>query len=112
MNIIEEIKKKLTVRKLELEQALSLLYKETVFDDAAKDTGDQALESSLEDIKISLHNNELNEYNMIVNALNRIEAGNYGFCVECNNPISEKRLMLFPNATRCLVCQEAAEAGR
>ena len=40
-----------------------------------------------------------------------IEDGTYGECVDCHNPISEKRLKSFPNATRCLVCQEAFEEG-
>ena len=49
---------------------------------------------------------------MINNALEMIDNGTYGICTECGNPISEKRLMLFPNATRCLACQEALEEGR
>lgn len=112
MTTIESIKKKLHERKQELEEAMSLLYKEKVTDDQVQDTGDQALSSSLEEIKISLHNNELDEYNMIMKALEMIDAGTYGVCTECGNPISERRLALFPNATRCLACQEALEEGR
>ncbi len=109
---IEKIKEQLHHRKQELEEAMSLLYKEKVSDDQVQDTGDQALSSSLEEIKISLHNNELDEYQMIMKALEMLDAGTYGVCTECGNPISEKRLMLFPNATRCLACQEALEEGR
>lgn len=112
MNTIETIKHKLLDRKQELEEAMSLLYKEKVSDDQVQDTGDQALSSSLEEIKISLHNNELDEYQMIMKALEMIDAGTYGVCSECGNPISERRLLLFPNATRCLACQEALEEGK
>lgn len=112
MNTIEAIKDKLLNRKQELEEAMSLLYKEKVSDDQVQDTGDQALSSSLEEIKISLHNNELDEYQMIMRALEMIDAGTYGVCSECGNAISERRLMLFPNATRCLACQEALEEGK
>jgi DnaK suppressor protein len=108
---LEVIKDKLLIRKQELEQALSQLYREKVTDDQVQDTGDQALSSTLEEIKISLHNNERDEYNMILRALEMIDNGTYGVCIECGNPISEKRLMLFPNATRCLACQEALEEG-
>jgi DnaK suppressor protein len=109
---IEAIKERLLNRKAELEQQLAQLYREQVTDTGVPDTGDQALSSTIEDIRISLHDNELNEYNMIVKALERIENGTYGICVECGNPISEKRLALFPNATRCLACQEALEEGK
>ena len=112
MSNIEAIKKQLHNRKQQLEEAMALLYKEKVSDDQVQDTGDQALSSSLEEIKISLHNNELDEYQMVLKALDMIDAGTYGVCIECGNTISERRLMLFPNATRCLSCQEALEEGR
>lgn len=112
MSNIEAIKERLLKRKEELEGQLAQLYKEQVNDTAVPDTGDQAVSSTLEDVRISLHDNELNEYNMIMKALDRIENGTYGVCVECANPISEKRLMMFPNATRCLACQEALEESR
>ena len=111
MTKLEAIKDQLLNRKQELEEAMSLLYKEKVSDDQVQDTGDQALSSSLEEIKISLHNNELSEYQMIQKALDMIKEGTYGVCSDCDKAISEKRLMLFPNATRCLVCQEALEEG-
>lgn len=109
MSNLAAIKKKLIVRKHELEGELSLLYKEKVTDDQVQDTGDQALSSSLEDLKISLHNNELDEYHMILRAIDMIDQGTYGMCSECGNPISEKRLLHYPNATRCVACQEAIE---
>ena len=112
MSNIEAIKVQLHNRKQELEKAMALLYREKVSDDQVQDTGDQALSSSLEEIKISLHNNELDEYQMVMKALDMIDAGTYGVCTECGNSISERRLMLFPNATRCLACQEALEEGR
>ena len=111
MSNLETIKHKLLIRKQELEQALSQIYKEKVTDDQVQDTGDQAMSSTLEELKISLHNNERDEYQMIVKALEMIEQGTYGVCIECGNNISERRLILFPNATRCLVCQEALEEG-
>ena len=111
MKNIAEIKEKLLTRKMELEQALPLVYKERVSDDQVMDTADQALSSSMEGIKISLHDNELDEYQMVLRALKMIDNGTYGICSECDAPISERRLLMFPNATRCLVCQEAYEEG-
>lgn len=109
MNNVEQVKERLLERKQQLEEAMALLYKEKVSDDQVQDTGDQALTSSLEEIKISLHNNELDEYQMVMKALDMIDQGTYGVCIDCGNAISERRLALFPNATRCLACQEAME---
>lgn len=111
MKDLEKIKHKLQQRKRELEELLPLVYKEKVADDQVQDTADAALTSSLEGIKISLHDNELDEYQMVLRALDMIEKGTYGVCSECEEPISERRLLMFPNSTRCLLCQEAYEEG-
>jgi DnaK suppressor protein len=44
-------------------------------------------------------------------ALQRIEDGTYGTCVDCGGPISEARLAVRPEAARCLDCQSRAEAA-
>ena len=43
-------------------------------------------------------------------ALERLEAGTYGACIDCNAKIVEDRLVFRPEAARCLSCQEAFEA--
>ena len=42
-------------------------------------------------------------------ALDRIEAGSYGRCLQCGAEIAAKRLSAMPSATHCIDCQEAAE---
>ena len=42
-------------------------------------------------------------------ALVRLEEGEYGRCIECDGPISPKRLKAVPWTDHCLVCQEALE---
>lgn len=44
-------------------------------------------------------------------ALCRIDAGTYGWCIECGGPISVERLLALPSAERCLSCQTALERG-
>ena len=39
-------------------------------------------------------------------ALERIEDGEFGLCVECEEPISPKRLAAVPWAAHCIRCQE------
>jgi DnaK suppressor protein len=45
----------------------------------------------------------------VENALERIAVGAYGACLECQQPISEKRLLALPWTALCLSCQEAAD---
>ena len=40
----------------------------------------------------------------IENALRRIETGDYGFCLECDEEIPEKRLDIDPAAAPCVRC--------
>lgn len=104
------IKEKLLERKKELEEQLEDLYhqKKTATGDV-KDSGDEAQSSILETLNISLQDAELGEYNMILQALRKINEGAYGICIDCGQPISEKRLVSYPNASRCLSCQEILE---
>lgn len=106
---LDEVKEKLLARKAELEEILISLSKEKISDDQVQDLGDQALSSTMEAIRGSYQNTEHEEYNMILKALKAIDEGTYGICIDCNQPISEKRLKYYPNASRCLACQEAAE---
>jgi DnaK suppressor protein len=45
----------------------------------------------------------------IDDALARIEAGIYGYCVNCRKPIGEERLRSTPTTTVCRECSERAE---
>lgn len=108
---LEAIKKQLLERKQELEKELIQLYQEKFSDDQVQDIGDQALSSTMELFRSSFQDARLEEYNRIVRALEMIDEGAYGICVDCQQPISEKRLKSYPNATRCLPCQEAFEEG-
>ena len=42
-------------------------------------------------------------------ALRRINAGMFGFCVSCEENINPKRLAAVPWASFCIVCQEAVD---
>ncbi len=106
---LEEVKKLLLKRKSELEDILTTLSKESVSDDQVKDLGDQAISSIMESIRGSYQNTEYEEYTRIITALKAVDEGTYGICIDCEQPISEKRLKFYPDACRCLACQEALE---
>lgn len=106
---IEKVTEMLRQRKVELEEKLDRLKKEESSDGQVHDAGDDTLSSMAETLKASLHNHEYEEYKMILKALEQTEKGGYGICVDCNENISSKRLTSYPNAARCVMCQEAYE---
>jgi DnaK suppressor protein len=108
--MLNDIKKQLIERKRELEEELADLYQDKgVSSEQGQDTGDLVQSMALETLKTSLQDTEIAEYNRVRQALTMLDEGTYGLCMDCGEHISEKRLKLFPNATRCLVCQEAFE---
>lgn len=106
---MDEIKKMLEVRKRELEDKLSSLGEQKGPAEPMLDVGDQVQSLSMETLSIALQDSEVDEFNRIVQALQKINDGTYGICIDCGEPISEKRLTSYPNASRCLACQELNE---
>ena len=45
-------------------------------------------------------------------ALSRVDAGTYGICESCGNPIPEPRLEVVPEATLCVGCKTGANLRR
>jgi DnaK suppressor protein len=58
---------------------------------------------------VSLHFNRLDygQLRLIEEALDRLETGDYGICLACDEPIPEKRLRALPWARYCIPCQES-----
>ena len=48
---------------------------------------------------------------VVEEALDAIEFGDYGVCIDCDGPIPQRRLKVAPWARRCVACQAAAEEG-
>ncbi len=107
--LIEKIKKTLYNRKAETNSQLAQQSHEKLTDGVVQDSADEVQSLAMENLQCSLQRNEIDELNLIDDALARIERGEYGVCIDCGEPISEKRLEHFPYAARCIVCQEAFE---
>lgn len=106
---IEDIKKSLLERKAQLEETLTNMSRKQLSDGQVQDIGDQAVSVTSEILHSSLQDNELAEYRRIDAAIKKINEGTYGVCTDCGEQISEKRLLSFPNAERCISCQEIFE---
>ena len=106
---LEKVKDELILRRQEFEKVLARRAHEAPDDTTGRDVGDQAVSSTMDNLKRSLQDSEFEEYSRIVQALEKIKDGSYGICVDCEQLILERRLKFYPNATRCLVCQEEFE---
>lgn len=53
-----------------------------------------------------------NELKAIEDALKRIELGDFGFCVECDEAIAEPRLQHNPAVALCIACAQASESAQ
>ncbi|HWC33684.1 MAG TPA: TraR/DksA family transcriptional regulator [Mycobacteriales bacterium] len=47
----------------------------------------------------------------VVRALERLDSGNYGQCVDCAAQLPDERLDAKPDAERCVPCQQRHEAA-
>ncbi len=60
-------------------------------------------------LEIELKRRRSLELKRIAAALQRIESGDYGFCITCGEPISAQRLEVDPAAAQCIRCASQAE---
>jgi RNA polymerase-binding protein DksA len=78
-------------------------------DGAGNDQADVGSTTFERDHEMSLANNARDMLAQTERALLRIEAGTYGICESCGEPIGKMRLMAFPRATLCLSCKQREE---
>jgi len=70
----------------------------------------ESSEADIQDeIEFALIQMKAETLNKIDEALRRLEEGTYGYCFECGDEISERRLRALPFAVRCKDCEEARE---
>jgi DnaK suppressor protein len=65
-----------------------------------------------DDIEFALIQMKAETLNKIEEALRRLEEGTFGYCFECGEEISERRLRALPFALRCKDCEEARELAQ
>lgn len=79
--------------------------------EATQDPADMAANAYAKELMISMSANDRRLLQLIDEALGRVEAGEYGECVNCGEPLQEKRLDAVPWARHCLRCQDLQERG-
>ena len=91
-----------------LEQSENQQYIELI-DRAPADSGDQATGDALADLNLAIIDRHVREIRDIEAAKARIADGSFGACIDCRADIGFERLLAYPTAKRCFVCQRQHE---
>ncbi len=91
-----------------LEKSENQQYVELI-DRAPADSGDQATGDALADLNLAIIDRHVREIRDIDATRVRIVAGSFGICIDCRGDIGFERLLAYPTAKRCFVCQRQHE---
>jgi len=80
--------------------------------DRNADSGDLSVASDATTADFADARRDVEEYQAGRAALARLEAGEYGTCATCGEPIPAERLQALPFAVRCVACQGRVERGQ
>ena len=78
--------------------------------DCPSDEGDLSQQHHEEWIFLNRNTIDAKLLREVTDALRRVDTGSYGVCMECEEPISTKRLDALPWAKYCVKCQESIAA--
>lgn len=73
------------------------------------DAGDESMANALADFNLAILDRHIDGIRDIEAALQRIRRGEYGVCIDCGEAVTFSRLMAYPTAKRCILCQEQRE---
>lgn len=79
--------------------------------EVSQDPADKASSSYTKELLFSQSTKERNTLRLIEDALERINEGIYGDCLNCGEEIQPKRLDAVPWTPYCIRCQELQEQG-
>lgn len=105
-NVLSKIKKMLT------EQRDEILKKFSTYDqdiDVGSDETDYIQAKILSNISSAITAHNKNKLHQIENTFKKISDGSFGICEECEEDISEKRLLVNPCFITCIGCAEKLE---
>ncbi|MGJ5819914.1 TraR/DksA family transcriptional regulator [Paludibaculum fermentans] len=88
------------------------LRRDAIAVETAADDLDRTLRASERDLAVHTLEAASVGIRAIRAALQRMDDGTFGICLECDDEISLKRLTALPAASLCIECQEAADSGR
>jgi len=107
----EDLQAMLQARQAELRQLLHARVREESAGGGGSglDETEQAEADVQQHIEVALIQMKGNMLQRIEEALGRLNSGEYGYCVDCEGEISERRLLALPLAARCTACESEFE---
>jgi RNA polymerase-binding protein DksA len=90
-------------------EAASESLKRDQSSEGSGDEGRRGTKTFEREHEMSLANNSRDLLVQVERALGRLDAGTYGRCENCGNPIPKARLQAFPRATLCVTCKQREE---
>ncbi|WP_423186976.1 TraR/DksA family transcriptional regulator [Alishewanella sp. d11] len=100
---LQELKRRLISRKLELEHQVTAIARDFAQGRSANLT-EQAQQRENDDVLTALDEKDRLELRQIDRALSRIEHGTYDKCANCGAVISAERLNIVPFTESCIRC--------
>ena len=73
------------------------------------DRGEEAAAEVTASLNYNLNDIQIRELHAVESALERLNSGQYGLCVDCDEEIPYSRLLAEPEALRCIDCQQIYE---
>ena len=73
------------------------------------DIADDAVQSYDRQLMMGLGEKEFEKLRLVEEAIEKLDEGQYGICLECEELISEERLTVIPFASHCVDCLETIE---
>jgi DnaK suppressor protein len=73
------------------------------------DPADMTQDAAERDVAVQILERESALVRQLRWAIDRIDDGSYGFCLQCEEEIAPKRLKAIPWAELCISCQESAD---
>lgn len=109
----KELKEKLEAEKAKLEEELRKFAKptenpsdfKTQFEDIGPDRDENATEVENYSDSLALENKLEEQLRNSIDALEKMEKGNYGICENCEKEIDIERLKAYPAAKTCVECK-------
>lgn len=77
--------------------------------DEVQDEAEQSEADAQSELEFSLLQMQGETLSRVEEALDRLDEGRYGLCMECGRAIPTRRLEALPFATRCLDCEQESE---
>jgi len=99
------IRASLLAHKAELQKRVTTIH-EHARNPLEQDSAEQAAQLGNVAVVSALEHEAVEELADIDAALQRLDAGTYGVCVSCGEPVGDARLKVRPAATQCRDCAE------